>query len=267
MVQESATICLSLEPPNINPHVRVHPQPVISIPNLLKGGVRFIFSKQVSLVDALYGEFLKKKGVEWVIHKLGVMFDLMHQVKIDCGIWVQAHSGLQLELEQPKILQAHSNVNGLVDVFKIWVVLKLGHKHRGKGMQGLVLREVRQLHKQPNLSHMFQGAIFHTNSQGQLQSICQCQGTSLVQVVNGLFGFLKIFSKSVILLSGGSLVTLAGLALLILGVLRFVDCVEMGITAVGILIILVLVHSPKDEIKWGCSNNNHSFYWNIMVIC
>lgn len=99
VVQEFATICPSLELPDINPHARVHPQPVLSIPNLLMGGMRFVFSKPASLVDALHGEFLKKKGVEWVIHKLGVMFDLMHQVKIDCGIWVQAHSGLQLELE------------------------------------------------------------------------------------------------------------------------------------------------------------------------
>ncbi|XP_004496870.1 nucleobase-ascorbate transporter 4 [Cicer arietinum] len=74
------------------------------------------------------------------------------------------------------------------------------------------------------------------------QSMRAIQGAlivaSLVQIIIGFFGFWRIFARFLSPLSAVPLVTLTGLGLFILWFPRLADCVEIGLPALVILVIL-----------------------------
>ncbi|KAK7280246.1 hypothetical protein RJT34_25308 [Clitoria ternatea] len=61
---------------------------------------------------------------------------------------------------------------------------------------------------------------------------------SLFQIIIGFFGFWRIFARFLSPLSAVPLVTLTGLGLFVFGFPRLADCVEIGLPALAILVIL-----------------------------
>ncbi|KAJ1402846.1 Xanthine/uracil/vitamin C permease [Sesbania bispinosa] len=85
-------------------------------------------------------------------------------------------------------------------------------------------------------------SIFLDPHQRFKQSVRAIQGAliiaSLFQIIVGFFGFWRIFARFLSPLSAVPLVTLTGLGLFAFGFPRLADCVELGIPALVILVIL-----------------------------
>ncbi|XP_020201966.1 nucleobase-ascorbate transporter 4 [Cajanus cajan] len=85
-------------------------------------------------------------------------------------------------------------------------------------------------------------SLFADPHQRFKQSMRAIQGAlivaSLFQIIIGFFGFWRIFARFLCPLSVVPLVTLTGLGLFILGFPRLADCVEIGLPALIILVIL-----------------------------
>ncbi|KAG4918903.1 hypothetical protein JHK82_056331 [Glycine max] len=85
-------------------------------------------------------------------------------------------------------------------------------------------------------------SIFLDPHQRFKQSMRAIQGALIVasffQIIVGFFGFWRIFARFLSPLSVVPLVTLTGLGLFVLGFPRLADCVEIGLPALVILVIL-----------------------------
>ncbi|TKY51045.1 Nucleobase-ascorbate transporter 4 [Spatholobus suberectus] len=85
-------------------------------------------------------------------------------------------------------------------------------------------------------------SVFAEPHQRFKQSMRAIQGAllvaSLFQIIVGFFGFWRIFARFLSPLSVVPLVTLTGLGLFVLGFPRLADCVEIGLPALVILVIL-----------------------------
>ncbi|XP_027366401.1 nucleobase-ascorbate transporter 4 isoform X1 [Abrus precatorius] len=96
----------------------------------------------------------------------------------------------------------------------------------------------------PSISVAFSSrmSIFVDPHQRFKQSMRAVQGAlivaSLFQIIIGFFGFWRIFARFLSPLSAVPLVTLTGLGLFVLGFPRLADCVEIGLPALVILVIL-----------------------------
>ncbi|XP_061373876.1 nucleobase-ascorbate transporter 4 [Gastrolobium bilobum] len=84
--------------------------------------------------------------------------------------------------------------------------------------------------------------IFLDPHQRFKQSVRAIQGAlivaSFVQIIIGFFGFWRIFARYLSPLSAVPLVTLTGLGLFVLGFPKLANCVEIGLPALVILVIL-----------------------------